>query len=47
MEVEDLQAIFRNQHIVVRDQFQPEFAFDKKGLKTLADLNKIVTVHGV
>ena len=44
---EDVQEIFRTQHIVVRDQFQPELAFDRKGLKTLADLKKIVTLHGV
>ena len=47
MEGEDIQELFPMQHIVVRNQFQPELAFDKKGLKTLADLKKIVMVHGV
>ena len=47
MEEEDIQELFHMQHIVVCDQFQPELAFDKKGLKTLADLKKIVMVHGV
>lgn len=47
MNEEDVQAIFRKQHIVVRDQFQPKMAFDEKGLKTLADLKKTVTLHGV
>ena len=47
MEEEDIQELFRMQHIVVHDQFQHELVFDKKGLKSLADLKKIVMVHGV
>lgn len=47
MEEEEIQEIFRKQHIVVRDQFQPELAFDEKGLKTLAGMKKIVTLHGM
>jgi hypothetical protein len=47
MEEEGIQEIFRKQHIVVHDQFQPKLAFDKKGLKTLAGLKKIVMLHGV
>lgn len=41
-----IQNIFKKQHIVVPDQFVPKLAFDEKGLKTLAELNKPVTVHG-
>lgn len=46
LEDEEVQAIFRKQHVVVPDQFVPKLAFDEKGLRTLADLNKLVTVHG-
>ena len=41
-----VQAIFSTQHIVIPDQFVPHMAFNEKGLKTLADLNKPVTIHG-
>ena len=44
---DEIQGIFRRKHIVVYDQFQPTLAFDEKGLKTLGDLNKSVTIHGV
>lgn len=44
---DDVQSIFRTKHVVVKNQFQPRLRFDEKGLKSLADLKKIVTVHGV
>ena len=44
---DEIQAIFRRKHIVIYDQFQPTIAFDEKGLKTLGDLHKSVTIHGV
>jgi hypothetical protein len=47
MDEEVAQAISCRQNIVVQDQFQPKLAFDSNGLKTLADLNKVITLHGV
>ena len=44
---DDVQSIFRTKHIIVKNQFQPHLCFDEKGLKSLADLKKIVTMHGV
>lgn len=43
---EDVQAIFETQHIVIPDQFAPSMAFDAKGLRSLAELDKPVTIHG-
>jgi len=44
---DEIQAIFRRKHIVVYDQFEPTLAFDEKGLRTLGDLYKSVTIHGM
>jgi hypothetical protein len=44
---QEIQAIFRRKHVVIHDQFEPTLAFDEKGLKTLGDLYKSVTIHGV
>jgi hypothetical protein len=44
---QEIQAIFRQKHVVIHDQFEPTLAFDKKGLKMLGDLYKSVTIHGV
>jgi hypothetical protein len=46
MEGQEVQDIFRRQHVLVRDQFKPKLAFDEEGLKTLADLKKPVTLQG-
>ena len=46
MEGEEVQDIFRKQHVLVQDQSKPKLAFDEEGLKTLADLNKPVTLQG-
>jgi hypothetical protein len=46
MDEGEVQDIFRKQHVVVQDQFKPTLAFDEKGLKTLADLKKTVTLQG-
>jgi hypothetical protein len=46
MEEEGLQQIFRTQNVFVQDQFEPTLAFNERGLKTLADLNKTVTLQG-
>jgi hypothetical protein len=46
MREEDLQDIFRMQHVVVPDQFRQTLNFDEDGLKTLAELNKTVTLQG-
>ena len=43
---EEVQAMFETQHIVVPDQFAPSMAFDAKGLRSLAELDKPVTIHG-
>ena len=43
---EEVQAIFKIQHIVISDQFVPSMAFDENGLRSLAELNKPVTIHG-
>jgi hypothetical protein len=43
---EAIQDVFGSKHIVVPDQFIPYMDFDEKGLGTLAELNKPVTVHG-
>ena len=43
---DDLQDIFRTQHVVVPDQFRQTLEFDEEGLKSLAELNKTVTLHG-
>jgi hypothetical protein len=44
---DDVQSIFHIKHVIVTNQFQPCLHFDEKDLKSLADLKKIVTVHGV
>lgn len=46
MDEEEVQDIFRKQHVLVQDQFKPRLAFDEKGLSTLADLEKPVTLQG-
>ena len=43
---EDVQDIFRTQHILVKDHFQPKLDFNEKGLKTLAELDKPITLQG-
>jgi hypothetical protein len=43
---EEIQEVFRGKHIVVYDQFEPTLRFDEKGLRTLGDLHKPVTIHG-
>lgn len=47
MKDQEIQALFRRKHVVVYDQFEPTLAFDENGLKTLGDLFKSVTIHGV
>ena len=42
----EVQNIFKTQHIFVQDQFVPDTAFDENGLRTLAELDKPVTIHG-
>jgi hypothetical protein len=42
----DVQAMFRTHHVVVTDQFVPTLKFNEKGLQTLAELDKPVTLHG-
>jgi hypothetical protein len=44
---QEIQAIFRRKHVVIHDQFEPTLGFDERGLKTLGDLYKTVTIHGV
>jgi hypothetical protein len=44
---QDVQELFHRKHVVIHDQFQPMLAFDQKGLETLGDLYKSVTIHGV
>lgn len=44
---QEIQAIFRQKHVVIHDQFEPTLAFDEQGLKTLGDLYKSVTIQGV
>ena len=43
---QEIQDIFRRRHILVHDQFKPTLAFDEKGLKTLGDFYKSVTIQG-
>jgi hypothetical protein len=43
---EEIQEIFRRKHIVIHHQFQPTLSFDERGLRTLGDLFKPVTIHG-
>ena len=42
----EVQALFRQKHVVIHDQFEPTLAFDENGLKTLGDLFKTMTIHG-
>jgi hypothetical protein len=44
---EEIQQLFRRKHVVVHDQFEPTLSFDENGLRTLGDLYKPVTIHGV
>jgi hypothetical protein len=46
MSEHEVQALFRQKHAVIHDQFEPTLAFDENGLKTLGDLFKTVTIHG-
>ena len=46
MDEEEVQDIFCKQHVLVQDQFKPRLALDEKGLSTLADLEKQVTLQG-
>jgi hypothetical protein len=46
MEEGAIQELFRKHHILVQDQFQSKLGFDEKGLKTLAKLDKAVTLQG-
>jgi hypothetical protein len=41
-----IQEIFGKKHIIVKDQFQPKLGFNQEGLKTLAQLDKPVTLQG-
>ena len=43
---EEVQEIFEAQHIVISDQFVPNMVFDGNGLRSLAELNKPVTIQG-
>lgn len=43
----EIQKIFHRKHIVIHDQFEPTLAFDAEGLKTLGDLYKPLTIHGM
>jgi hypothetical protein len=43
----EIQELFSCRHIVIYDQFEPAFSFDEQGLRTLGDLHKPVTIHGV
>jgi len=47
MSDQETQALFRQKHVVIYDQFEPTLAFDENGLKTLGDLFKSVTIHGM
>ena len=44
---QEIQAICCAKHVVVHDQFELTLNFDEKGLKTLEDMYKSVTIHGV
>ena len=44
---QELQDLFKEKHIVIHDQFTPTLSFDKKGLETLGDLYRPVTIQGV
>ena len=44
---QEIQDLFKRKHIVVHDQFLPTLSFDEKGLRTLGDLRRPVTIHGV
>jgi hypothetical protein len=46
MPEESVQQIFSKHHIVVSDQFVPLLNFSEKGLKSLASLDKPITLHG-
>lgn len=41
-----IQEIFRKRHILVEDQFESKLNFNEEGLKTLAQLDKPVTLQG-
>ena len=43
---QEIQEMFREQNVVIYDQFQPTLGFDERGLSTLGDLLKPVTIHG-
>jgi hypothetical protein len=44
---EEIQGLFWRKHVVIHDQFEPTLTFDENGLKTLGDLHKSVTIHGM
>ena len=44
---QEIQELFKGKHVVIPDQFEPTLSFDENGLKTLGDLNKPVTIHGL
>ena len=44
---QEIQNILKEKHIVVTDEFKPSLSFDDKGLRTLGDLYKPVTIQGV
>ena len=44
---QELQDLFKGKHIVIHDQFTPTLSFDEKGLQTLGDLYRPVTIQGV
>jgi hypothetical protein len=43
----EIQELLKERHIVVLDQFEPTLEFDERGLSTLGDLYKSVTIHGM
>ena len=42
----ELQNLFKGKHIVIHNQFVPSLSFDEKGLRTLGDLYRPVTIQG-
>ena len=43
---QEVQDLFRKQHIVVQDQSELKMKFDEGGLQTLGDLFRPVTIQG-
>jgi len=44
---QEVQDLFKRKHIVVHDQFEPTLSFDEKGLRTLGNLHRPVTIQGM